>query len=174
MDEPRVEAVEAELGFRRDDAYLREHYRQWLLHRSGWRRWIWLASLLLGVIATVLAFSVSSQTVRLPAVIVAAAGFAQGVVPWIEFRRWKRAALGGLDTMPDLRLSLDRGVLRFGAGPNVRYDARGECIPVPGGCFLYEHGSSGRHAYLPDRWLRQPDTQALFDAWQRQVSHGDR
>jgi len=156
----------AEIGFRRDDAYLREQYSKWWLFRSGWRRWIWLASLLLGIIALAIIAFADSPGLRLPAVVVAAAGLAQGVMPWLEFRRWKRTALAGLDTMPDLRLSVEAGVLRFGAGPNVRYEARGDVVRVSGGRFLYEHGQSGRHAYVPDRWWNEPRTQALLASWQ--------
>lgn len=155
----------AEIGFRRDDAYLREQYLRWWLFRSGWRRWIWLASLLLGLIALAIIVFADSPGLRLPAVVIAAAGLAQGVMPWLEFRRWKRTALGGLDTMPDLRLSVEAGVLRFGAGPNVRYEARGEVVRVAGGRFIYEHGQSGRHAYVPDRWWNEPRTQALLASW---------
>lgn len=155
----------AEIRFHRDDAYLREHYRKWLLYRSGWRRWLWLASLLLALIGAWLAFGASSQGVRLAAVVVAAAGFAQCVVPWLEFRRWKRDALGGLAQMPDLQVSMDEGVLRFGAGPDVRYEARGAVVRVPGGCFAYQQGRTGRHVYLPDRWRRQGGD--LFVNWNR-------
>lgn len=155
----------AEVGFRRDDAYLREQYLKWWLFRSGWRRWLWLASWLLAIIALVVILTTSAPGLRLPAVVVVAAGLAQGVMPWLEFRRWKRTALGGLDTMPDLRLSVDAGVLRFGAGPNVRYEAAGEVVRVAGGRFVYEQGSHGRHVYLPDRWWNDPRTQALLARW---------
>lgn len=143
-----------ELSVRRDDAYLREHYRQWWLHRSGWRRWLWLASLVLGLIAVAVAFSAATTAVRLPAVVIAAMGLAQSIVPWLEFRRWKQAALGGLETMPDLRLSMHAGIRHFGAGPSVRYVAGGEVIRVPGGVFVYERGNSGRHVYLPALWMQ--------------------
>ena len=156
----------AEVGFRRDDAYLREQYLKWWLFRSGLRRWLWLGSLLLAVIALGVIVVTDTQGVRLSAMVVAAVGLAQGVMPWLEFRRWKRAALGGLDTMPDLRLSVDAGRLRFGAGANVRYDAAGEVVRVTGGRFIYERGRSGRHVYLPDRWWNEPRTQALLAQWQ--------
>ena len=142
-----------EISFARDDAYLREQYLKWWLFRSGWRRWLWLASVTLALIALVVAFATSSANVRLSAVVVAAAGLVQGVLPWLEFRRWKKMARGGLDTMPDLRLWVDNGgVLSFGAGPNVRYAASGDVVRVPGGCFVSEQGRSGRHVYLPERW----------------------
>lgn len=152
----------AEVGFRRDDAYLREQYSRWWLFRSGWRRWLWSASLLLSVVALAVIVVTDAQSVRLSAMVVAAVGLAQGVMPWLEFRRWKRGALGGLDTMPDLRLSVDAGALRFGAGPNVRYEVLGEEVRVAGGRFLYEHGNTGRHVYLPDRWWNDPRMQALL------------
>ncbi len=155
----------AEVGFRRDDAYLREQYLKWWLFRSGWRRWLWLASLLLAIIALLVIVMTDVPGVRFPAVVIAAAGLSQGVMPWLEFRRWKRTALGGLETMPDLRLSVDAGVLRFGAGPNVRYDADGAVVRVAGGRFLYERGNRGRHVYLPDRWWNDPRLQALLAHW---------
>ncbi len=155
----------AEVGFRRDDAYLREQYLKWWLFRSGWRRGLWFGSLLLALAALVVAFVADMPGVRFPAVVIAAAGLAQGVVPWVEFGRWKRAALGGLETMPDLRLSVEAGVLRFGAGPNVRYEARGDVVRVPGGRFIYEQGNRGRHAYVPDRWWNDPRLQALLADW---------
>lgn len=154
-----------ELSLPRGAAYLREHYLRWWWFRSGWRRWLWLASVLLAVIAVVVAFTASTQTLLLSAVVVAAAGFAQAVVPWLEFRRWKRNALGGLDTMPDLRLSLINGVLRFGAGPSVRYEVGGEVIDVPGGVFVYERGQAGRHVFVPRRWLADPKVLTLLSAW---------
>lgn len=154
MASGQQDAAGIEMSLRRDDAYLREHYRQWWLHRSGWRRGLWLASLLLALVAIVVGFNSATLAVRISAVIVAAAGLAQSIVPWLEFRRWKQAALGGLGTMPDLRLSLHQGVRRFGAGPSVRYVAVGEVIRVPGGVFVYEQGRSGRHVYLPVQWLQ--------------------
>ena len=154
-----------ELTLPRDAAYLREHYLRWWWFRSGWRRRLWLASVLLAVIAVAVAFTTSTQTLRLSAVVVAAAGLAQAIVPWLEFRRWKTNALGGLDTMPDLRLSLLDGALKFGAGPNVRYDVGGDVVAVPGGYFLYERGQAGRHVFLPRRWLADARVQALLQSW---------
>lgn len=166
---PAIDAVNfaaiPEISLPRDDLYVREHYLRWLWFRSGWRRWLWLASVALALIAVVIAFTTGNTALRFSVVIVAAAGFAQAIVPWLEFRRWKQAARGGLATMPDLRLSLNDGVLRFGAGPSVRYDAGGDVVVVPGGVFIYEHGHSGRHAFLPKRWLADARVRALLQGW---------
>lgn len=160
----------AEILLSRDALYLREHYLRWWWFRSGWRRWLWLASILLALIAAVVAFASDNAALRMSLIVVAAAGFAQAIVPWLEFRRWKLAALGGLQTMPDLRLSLVDGVLRFGAGPSVRYDVRGAVMAVPGGWFLYENGQTGRHVFLPRRWLQDARVSALLQAWRADIA----
>ena len=101
--------VAAPVRLPRDAAYLREHYLQWLRCRSR-QRWPMLASLLLALAgAASLLWQPSARPLLAgPVALLALAAALLWLMPVFEFRRWKRAAQGGLPAMPDLVLETRR------------------------------------------------------------------
>lgn len=156
----------------RDAAYLREHYLQWLVHRSR-QRWPMLASMLLALAGVASLWSQPGLRPVLagPVALMVLAAAWLWLMPLFEFRRWKRAASGGLPAMPDLLLEIRDGVPAFGAGEpgqgGVRFALRGERLRAGRGLFLYVQGRSGRHLYLPARWASRDDVRRVLDAGTR-------
>jgi hypothetical protein len=161
-------AAAGPVRLRRDMAYLRGHYLQWLAFRSR-QRWPLLAALLLAGagLACLLWQPAARPLLAAPvAVLVLLAAVLAGM-PVVEFRRWRRRALAGQAAMPDLVLELRDGVLVFGAGDEegVRLQARGDVVRVWRGRFVYVAGRDGRHLYLTDRWAGREDVAPLLAAW---------
>lgn len=157
----------------RDAAYLREHYLQWLLHRSR-QRWSMLVALLLALAGvTSLSWQPALRPLLAgPVVLLVLVAAWLWLMPLYEFHRWKRAASGGLPTMPDLLLEIRDGVPAFGAGEpgqgGVRFELRGERVRAGRrGLFLYVQGRNGRHLYLPERWALREDVRRVLDAGTR-------
>ena len=154
----------------RDAAYLREHYLQWLLHRSR-QRWSMLVALLLALAGvTSLSWQPALRPLLAgPVVLLVLVAAWLWLMPLYEFHRWKRAASGGLPAMPDLLLEIRDGVPAFGAGEpgqgGVRFELRGERVRAGRrGLFLYVQGRNGRHLYLPERWALREDVRRVLDA----------
>lgn len=154
----------------RDAAYLREHYLQWLLHRSR-QRWSMLVALLLALAGvTSLSWQPALRPLLAgPVVLLVLVAAWLWLMPLYEFHRWKRAASGGLPTMPDLLLEIRDGVPAFGAGEpgqgGVRFELRGERVRAGRrGLFLYVQGRNGRHLYLPERWALREDVRRVLNA----------
>lgn len=153
----------------RDAAYLREHYLQWLLHRSR-QRWSMLIALLLALAGVAsLCWQAALRPLLVgPVVLLVLVAAWLWLMPLFEFRRWRRSASGGLPAMPDLLLEIRDGVPAFGAGDpgqgGVRFALRGERVRAGRGIFLYVQGRNGRHLYLPERWALREDVRRVLDA----------
>ncbi len=153
----------------RDAAYLREHYLQWLLHRSR-QRWSMLIALLLALagVASLCWQAALRPLLAGPVVLLVLVAAWLWLMPLFEFRRWVRAASGGLPAMPDQLLEIRDGMPVFGAGDpgqgGVRFALRGERVRAGRGLFLYVQGRNGRHLYLPERWALREDVRRVLDA----------
>lgn len=159
--------VAAAITFERDDAYLREHYLQWLIFRSSGQRWLTLAApFLIAFCAWVLVAEPEGGSAKMSAVILMAIGAYQLLLaPVIQYRRWRRTVLKGRSKLPDLSLEVRDGVLLFGADAGSELVEIKSAVRVWRGSFLYFDGLSGKHIYLPDRWAAREDVQSLLGDW---------
>lgn len=156
-----------EVVFSRDNAYFREHYLQWLVYKSRVQRWLTLFSPLFVSFAIWMPHARAGQPVfpsRTLLVLFALGGM---VIPFVEFALWKRKLLAGRRALPDIVLRLHEGRLSFlncGADASEPEQAILRVKKVWKGVFFFV--DDRRHLYLPDRWSKRPDVQAILRSWE--------
>lgn len=153
-----------EVVFSRDNAYIRENYLQWLFYKSRVQRWLTLFSPLFVSLAIWMPHARAGQPIfpsRTLLVLLALGGI---VSPFIEFSIWKRKLLAGRSALPDIVLRLHEGKLSFSSrGMDAPEQAILHVKNVWKGVFLF--ADDRRHLYLPDRWSKRPDVQAILSVW---------
>lgn len=154
----------AEVVLPRDNAYLRENYLQWLVYKSRIQRWLTLFSPLFVSLAIWMPHARAGQPVFPSRTLLVLLALGGTVSPFVEFAIWKRKLLAGRSSLPDVVLRLHEGGLSFSnRGTDETEQAIIHVKKVWKGVFLFV--DDRRHLYLPDRWSKRPDVQAILSSW---------